>query len=142
MVQFCQDTLCRLRHTNIPICCPQQQITGRYAKPVDYSPHFNKKMYGWEMHITEVNRQVRTENSYALCYVYNICSPVRLNVIKVCKHFRRTFQHHKVYSIWRYCGWDSNNNWKSPTSGKAIELLLNLTLSLMYWNINKYKLVQ
>ena len=86
------------------------EISGRYAEPVEYSPHFNKKMYGWEIHITEVKRHIKTENFYALSSVYNACAPVRLSVIKVCKHFKRTLQHHKVYSRRMCCGWDRNNN--------------------------------
>jgi len=43
-VQLCQDTFCCLWHTNIPICCSQQQIAGRYAEPEECSPqHQHKK---------------------------------------------------------------------------------------------------
>ena len=73
VVQFCEDTLCRLWHTYIPICCSQQQITSRYSKSEECT---KKRVFG--KCACESGRQEIAESSYAIWSLYKACSSVRL----------------------------------------------------------------
>ena len=125
VVQFDQDTLAAYDTRTFQYAVQSSKSLVAVLAQKNAVHKFTRKMCGGELHLAEVKRHAKAEDFYAVYSVYNACTAVRLIIIKVCKHFRFTLQHCKVYSRRTYCGWKRNRNWKSPTSGTAIDLLLD-----------------
>jgi hypothetical protein len=131
--QFSQDTLCPLWHTDNPIPCSQQPITGRYAEPEECSPQHQHGNSVLGKCICEVGRQEITKNFYTLLSPYKAYEHI-FSVTKFCKHCRCSCQQWKPSTRWTNYWWKTGKNWTLSSSGKVIELLLNRTRYLIFWN--------